>query len=116
MADSSNKFIPKKIDYPLMLANQLALQGIPSPTFEYKFHDKRKWRLDLCWLDVSIAVEVNGGVWTYGRHNRAATYIEDLYKLNEATRYGFKVFQFITEQVESGQAAKYMLNVFDAIK
>lgn len=101
------------ISYPLRLANQLTLEGIPSPTFEYKFHPKRLWRFDLCWIDDKIAVEIDGGVWSKGRHTRADGFIKDLEKLNHAQLLGYSVYRFTTGQVTSTQAKRFMILVFE---
>ena len=39
---------------------------------EYRFHPDRKWRSDFCWPaeDVRLFVEIEGGIWTDGRHVR----------------------------------------------
>ena len=64
-----------KIDYPKYLAVQLEEHSdIPVPIFEHKFHDTRRWRFDLAFMDAKLAVEVEGGIWNYGRHNRASTF------------------------------------------
>lgn len=102
------------IDYPLQLANQLTLAGLPSPTFEPTFYPTRKWRFDLCWPQFLIAVEVDGAIGT-GRHTRRAGFIEDCIKLNHAALLGYRVFRFPTEHVRSGQAKRFMLKVFDTL-
>ncbi len=104
------------LSYPLQLNNQLTLAGIPSAVQEFKFHDARKWRFDLCWPDILIAVEVDGAVWSDGRHTRGSGFIKDMEKLNHAALLGFLVFRFTTEQVKLGQAKRFMLQVFQQFK
>ena len=71
---------------------------------EFKFHPTRKWRADFHLKDRKILVEVEGGIWSNGRHTRAKGYLGDLEKYNEATMMGYQVIRFSTEQVKSGKA------------
>lgn len=71
---------------------------------EYKFHPTRKWRADFLITGTKILVEVEGGVWSGGRHTRGKGYIGDMEKYNSASMMGFTVLRFYTEQVKSGLA------------
>jgi len=73
---------------------------------EYKFHPKRKWRADFLITGTKILVEVEGGIWSCGRHTRGKGYIGDMEKYNEAAMMGFTVLRFSTEQVKAGVAIK----------
>lgn len=73
---------------------------------EYKFHPKRKWRADFLITGTKILVEVEGGIWSGGRHTRGKGYLGDMEKYNEAAIMGFTVLQFSTEQVKAGVAIK----------
>lgn len=84
--------------HPLTLVPLICLTDhLPAPVAEFKFHPTRKWRFDWCWPDQKVALEVNGGVWTRGRHVRGQGYLNDLEKLNEAQLIGWMVLQ-ITPQ------------------
>ena len=71
---------------------------------EFKFHPTRKWRADFHLKGKKILVEVEGGIWSNGRHTRGKGYLGDLEKYNEATMMGYQVIRFSTEQVKSGKA------------
>ncbi|WP_180100925.1 DUF559 domain-containing protein [Acinetobacter sp. YH12151] len=71
---------------------------------EFEFHPKRKWRADFHLVGKKILVEVEGGIWSGGRHTRGKGYLGDLEKYNAATMMGFQVIRFSTEQVKSGLA------------
>lgn len=60
---------------------------------EHKFHPKRKWRFDYAIPEHKIAIEVEGGVWTGGRHIRAQGFLGDMEKYNTATLMGWRVFR-----------------------
>ena len=71
---------------------------------EFEFHPKRKWRADFHLVGKKILVEVEGAIWSGGRHTRGKGYIGDMEKYNAATMMGFQVIRFSTDQVKSGHA------------
>ncbi|MFN4186709.1 MAG: DUF559 domain-containing protein [Acinetobacter johnsonii] len=78
---------------------------------EFKFHPSRKWRADFHLKDKKILVEVEGGIWSNGRHTRGKGYLGDLEKYNAATMMGYQVIRFSTEQVKSGKAIEQILKL-----
>lgn len=91
-------------DYAETLLIQLQLAGLPEPQREFMFHRKRKWRFDLAWPDLMIAVEVEGGIWTGGRHVRGEGYEKDCEKYNEAQLAGWMVLRFTPGMIKRGKA------------
>jgi hypothetical protein len=74
--------------------------GIHPPIFEYTFCEGRKWRFDLAWpheaclhtcFDGNVAIEVQGGLFTGGRHNRGAAMLKEYEKLNKAACMGWRI-------------------------
>ena len=74
---------------------------LPVPVAEYKFLETRRFKFDFAWPRLKVALEVNGGVWTQGRHTRGAGYLRDLEKLNEAQIAGWLVLQVIPSELSS---------------
>lgn len=60
---------------------------------KFKFHPKRRWRFDYAIPEYRIALEVEGGVWTGGRHTRPQGFLGDIEKYNTATLMGWRVFR-----------------------
>lgn len=60
---------------------------------EFKFHPARKWRFDYAVPEHKIALEVEGGVWTGGRHTSPKGFLGDIEKYNTATLMGWRVFR-----------------------
>ena len=60
---------------------------------EYRFHPKRKFRLDFVHLPTMIAIEIEGGIWTGGRHTSGKGYTNDCIKYNLATLAGWHIFR-----------------------
>ena len=91
-----------------LFAFQLAALKLPPANTEYRFHPIRQWRFDFSWPDRMLAVEIDGAVWTKGRHVRGYGAIEDMAKMNEAQRLGWRVLRFPTRQVKDGSAIEYV--------
>ena len=88
------------------LVGQLATLHLPIPRREFKFHPVRRFRFDLAWPDRMFAVEVEGGQYIRGRHQRPTGFAGDLTKYNLASMMGWTVLRFTGEMVKSGQAAR----------
>lgn len=78
---------------------------------EFEFHQVRKWRADFHLVGKKILVEVEGGIWSGGRHTRGKGYIGDMEKYNAATMMGFQVIRFSTDQVKSGHAIQQIVKM-----
>lgn len=69
--------------------------------FSHVMDTKRRYRADYMLPDKKVIIEINGGQWNRGRHNRGGKgYENDLNKLNTAQMNGYKVFQFTYEMLE----------------
>lgn len=66
---------------------------------EYKFHPVRKWRFDYAIPEYKIALEVEGGVWTGGRHTSSTGFLKDMEKYNTATLMGWRVFRTTPDEL-----------------
>jgi hypothetical protein len=63
---------------------------------EFRFAPPRKWRADYVHMPSMTIIEIEGGVWTGGRHTRAQGFINDARKYNAARLLGFSVFRLPT--------------------
>lgn len=86
--------------------------GIKSPVPEWRFHPVRRWRFDYAWVDKKIAVEVDGGAWSRGRHTRGTGFIADMEKSNVANAMGWHVYRFTPQQIKSGEAQTFLSKIF----
>lgn len=106
----------------LLAIEQLALEirayELPQPIAEHRFakHLKRRWRFDLCWPGLMLAVEVDGGTWTGGRHVRGKGYEADCEKHNTAALMGWCVLRFTSDMVYRGEAIGAILAAFEQNK
>ena len=87
----------------------IKLHKLQEPTPEYKFHPTRKWRFDFAWVEQKIALEIEGGVWTKGRHGRPSGIIKDMKKHNGAMECGWRFLRVEPENL-------YTQNTIDMLK
>lgn len=83
---------------------------------ELKFHNVRKWKFDF-GIELHpkmIGIEIEGGAWISGRHNRGAGFIKDMEKYNHATLLGWRVLRFTPQQVLDGSAIEFIKKVLES--
>ncbi len=64
----------------------------------YKFYDKRRWKFDIAILPFKIGIEVEGGSFCLGRHNRPIGFRNDIEKYNKAVILGWKLLRYTYDQ------------------
>lgn len=73
--------------------------GIPAPQEEFRFSTERKFRFDYAWSLQKVCLEIEGGVWTGGRHTSGAGFMRDITKYNLATVMGWRVLRCTPEDL-----------------
>ena len=86
--------------------------GLSDWESELRFSPPRRWRFDYAWTQYKIAVEIEGGVWSGGRHNRGKGFLNDMEKYNRAAVLGWGVFRFTPSEFASTEALSFMRGVF----
>ena len=83
---------------------------------EYRFHPERKWRADFAHLPSRTLIEVEGGAWVGGRHNRGSGFVKDAEKYLEATLAGWRVVRLTECQLEADTLGRLMefINILPA--
>jgi very-short-patch-repair endonuclease len=78
---------------------------LPRPKRQYHFaaewEPPRKWAADFAWPDHKLILEVDGGMFIEGRHNRGTGYTNDRERDNETVCHGWRILRCTSEQVES---------------
>lgn len=86
------------------IALHIRAHKLPEPEREYRFDGTRKWRCDFAWPDRMVAVEIEGGIWSGGRHTRGLGFEADCEKYNALAMRGWKLLRFTPAMVKSGLA------------
>lgn len=95
------------------LARHLRAMRLPEPVREYRFAPPRRWRADFAYPEKKLLIEVEGGVWVNGRHNRPLGFIKDAEKYNEAACLGYRVLRVTPDMIRSGEAVRCIERVLD---
>ena len=82
--------------------------GLPKPVFEHRFHPVRRWRFDVAFLDSKVALEIQGGIFTHGRHVRGAALLKEWEKLNTAAGIGWRVLFCQPKDVCSSETIRFL--------
>lgn len=98
----------KNVDNSLrdLLLLHLKCLNIDNPDLEVRVVPYRRWRFDLAWTHLRVAVEIDGGTWTKGRHTRGAGFQSDCQKINAGNLAGWATYRFTGEMVKTGEAAE----------
>lgn len=87
---------PKQEEQPEFDCLLAELAGAECIT-EFQFHPSRKWRFDYALPSLKIAVEVEGGVFTNGRHVKPLGFLGDMEKYNAAAILGWLLIRTTPE-------------------
>jgi very-short-patch-repair endonuclease len=75
---------------------------------QFRFHPTRRWRFDFAWPKEMVAVEVQGGTWSGGRHVRGAGFELDRHKINSASILGWMVLEVTSTMIVDEVALEYL--------
>lgn len=84
-------------------------------TPEHRFHPARKWRIDYAIIPHKIAIEVEGGAYTNGRHTRPMGFVNDMEKYNALTVHGWRLIRVQPKDLVTVKTLNLIKNLIDAI-
>ena len=90
-----------------LFAFHLRATGLPTPVRELAFASPRRWRFDFAWPAAMVAIEIDGGTWTNGRHNRGGGIEGDAEKACAAAVAGWRVLRVTGCMVRDGRALEW---------
>ena len=100
---------------PDLFAAYCKRANLPEPLSEYKFDVARKWRFDFAWPIYKIALEVEGGIWSGGRHVRGRGFLGDIDKYNTATVSGWRVLRCTPQTLFNHQTLEMIKQLLTTI-
>lgn len=103
---------PKTDIFTIICKSDLKIEVVK----EYKFHPTRKWRYDYAVPEYKIALEVEGGVWTKGRHTRPQGFLGDIEKYNAGTLLGWRIFRVTPDELYSNKTLNLLKQAISALK
>ena len=109
------KFRPAISKGEALLENHLNALKIPF-TKEFRFHPDRKWQADFRIDDMPILVEVEGGVFSNGRHTRGEGYTKDCEKYSAAAVNGWFVIRGTTAQIKEGLVIQWIEKLIERLR
>lgn len=108
LAREEKRAAREKLELAMLL--QLKAEKLDSGMVrEHRFDPVRGWRFDFAWPQRKWALEVEGGTWVGGGHNRGKGYQEDCEKYAAAALAGWRVLRATTDHVKAGTALGWVI-------
>lgn len=82
---------------------------------EFRPDAKRRFRLDFAWPHEMVAIEVDGGQWVDGRHNRGSAADKECERGNFLTTKGWRVLHFTGDMVKRGEVLPVLTTLLDSV-
>ena len=99
--------VKAKTDAEAEMAFNLRAEGLAGFVEEHPFKGlsgKRRYRFDLAFVDEKVAIEVQGGVFSGGRHTRGKGFSDERSKSAQAQILGWKYIEVTPAMIRSGEA------------
>lgn len=108
----------KRSPLEIAFADQASRLRLPPWDEELHFAESigRRWRFDFAWPDRMLAVEIDGGAFSGGRHTRGLGFVEDCRKLTQAALMGWRVLRFTAGDLNDHNGAVVSPALQDVIK
>lgn len=74
--------------------------GLPIPQREFRFDPVRMWRIDFAFPEKKLAIEIEGGIFTNGRHTRIGGFLGDIEKYNALTKAGWRLLRYPPRKIK----------------
>lgn len=98
-----------KADVKENIKNVLGIDAV----IEFRFLQdiKRNHSFDVAIPEHKIAIEIEGGIWTGGRHVNPKGFINDMFKYNQGTARGWRIIRITPQEVDKN----FWLNLIETM-
>ena len=103
----------KKSEYEHWAKMYCKIYDLPMPIFEFKFMKNRKFRVDMAYPARDLMIEIEGGIWSYGRHNRGDGFLKDMQKYNLMSHKRLFLLRYTPQEIKKGTAFADIKRWFD---
>lgn len=83
---------------------------------EYKFHPKRRWKVDFYLPEFGLCIEKEGGIWSDGRHVHPSGFLSDCTKYNEITAAGLSLIRVTTQNINKSETFDLIKRCIEVLK
>ena len=83
--------------------------GGPELEREFRFEPMRRWRADFAHIASRTLIEIEGGIYSGGRHVRGVAFTSDAIKYNAAEMAGFHVIRLTSDMLNE----QYIVGLID---
>jgi very-short-patch-repair endonuclease len=97
----------------LLAMQKIREAKLPIPLIEFQFFPQRRWRADFAWLTHKVLLEVEGGIFIGGRHNRPLGFTKDCEKYNQANLDGWIVLRVTSKHISDGSMIAWLTAALD---
>lgn len=73
----------------------------------------KDWRFDFAWPRLKVAMEIEGGAWSNGRHTRGSGFAADLRKYQAAMVRGWTIYRCDYAMLKSGEAYEAIKRILE---
>jgi very-short-patch-repair endonuclease len=85
--------------------------GGPDLTPELRFHPDRMFRFDFAHEPTRTAIEIDGGLFIRGRHQRPSGVLSDNEKINSALTMGWHVFRLTSKTITVDELTRIIQHI-----
>lgn len=93
--------------------NYIVKKGYPAPLRQQQIIEGRRYKADFYWPQHKMVLEVEGGIWTGGRHVRPQGFLGDMEKYNLYAYHGYVLYRCAPQHLHDGTLDEILAMMFE---